>query len=428
MIFFFASCSSIENNYTNNNQRAPASETNQCSDLFKGLFSIFHRTKDPILKIAPSLVPAKLTQLRLGGKQKPQKTSITDDLRSAQQAINKANSILLVEDVPKDVYVVFDEKASKEEAVIKLFEINLTNANKSDADHNIPIILHEYFHLILNKEIANFSPSFKKIFDFSLQQLENSRRLLKINAQRRSIAKLQMEMDQIKFIIGSFKIYKEHGPISFSKKNISIAMDQIKSLRRDDLFGKFKNITIDNVDEVTAELTTYLNTKKKLEMMLVEVKLEAIPPRILETDLEDLDPSLNGFYSTAIHELFADLGAVLSLDDPASIKNILNSDPRDFTQLRTLDVCYREYLKRQKVSAHTFFAHLRGLLWNNYFNKIPLNERKEKWPLMLKKLAVNFAKEITNNPTTLVMTPVVDYETANNHLKGVIELALKDFI
>ncbi|MGZ3807476.1 MAG: hypothetical protein ACXVCE_05270, partial [Bacteriovorax sp.] len=244
IVLVASSCSTLD--VSNKDQpafRHPANEGQDCKGIVENIFSFFKKKEAP----KKSGRIERLTRLRLSGAQEEQEKSILQDFKVAQEAVDQANALLLKEDVPEEVYVVFNENMAKEGAYVRLFEINLTNAGKKEAIENKSIIIHEYFHLILNKEISNHSPEFKKIFEDHLVELKKGRVKSRIGEMEYRIKQLGEFKKQTKFIIGTAKNYGDWGESAFTKKNVEYIIEDLKRIEREDLIKKYKRLNVENI-------------------------------------------------------------------------------------------------------------------------------------------------------------------------------------
>lgn len=438
--------------------------------LLGKLKSVFGRSTE----IPDSSKQKRLTTVRLSGVQPKQSTSVQGNLKQVQQVVNYANSTLLTEFTPPEVvFASFDEKKDVTSASIRAYEMNLGKKEpnyvglsyikaflKGSAQKEaVPIITHEYFHLILNQAIADLAPEFmsrmkNSLTDSHAERMEHKDSELKLRA-----SSLKGQAENARFLVTNLKDLKEWG---FSRERVKILKNWLKIINRDDLFANIE-FSEQNVDEMIELFEKFrsdaLIQAQKFEKLRANFEFQKSTEQSAEDTLQLTH--INSFYSLAIHELFADLGAILLTGDPSVLAKQLNSPHRDFNRALTLEEASKEYfqsteqqrayaLKRAVEKAtnqppptseeilqtleqlqslhaiHPFFFYHRSLLWREYFSKAP----KQQWPKMMKALADAFAKEIVNNPEEIYDmvrvngAMVVNFDRSSQHLEDVIRGAL----
>ncbi|MGZ3772420.1 MAG: hypothetical protein ACXVCY_01720 [Pseudobdellovibrionaceae bacterium] len=434
--------------------------------FFQSLKSVFSKPYE-----ATAEKKNKQTVVKLSGEQPDQKNSIKDNLKQVQNVINNANSALLTEfSLPKEVYVSLDEKKVVNDASITAYKMDLGKKELgysklgflkkflqgSAFNEAIPVIVHEYFHLILNQTIGDYSPYFKSEMDKYLLKDQDERISHKTDDLQKRIKSLDRQALFTQYLVTLLKDLKINGKGSV-KRNQTVLKNYLKDIDRDDLFSGIE-FSDDNLDEMI-ELFESFESNALVQIEKYK-KLKTAHDNPESTD--QVEPSANeqkqmahiqSFYSKSIHELFADLGAVLLSENPSIVAHQLDSIYRDFNHNWTIDEASAEYEKsmtalKKRVESkflgkepsdenenqmenlyavHSFFFYLRGVLWHQYFAKAP----KSAWPKMLKALADAFAKEMVNNPTDIYTpaganTYMVDFKLANQHLENIIKEALKE--
>lgn len=441
--------------------------------IFGKLKSVFGRSNE----IPASLAQKKLTTVRLSGEQPVQRNSIQENLKQVQQVVNYANSKLLTEFTPpEEIFASFDENKHINSASISYYELDLGKKEPSystlgylkDFLHGsakkeaIPIITHEYFHLILNQAVADISPELKSRMEKSLVESRAERIEHKNNELELRASRLEHQAKTARFLVDYLQGLKARKQGAYTREQIKILENWLKSINRNDLFADIE-FTEQNVDE-TINLFEKFRSDSSIQAQKLEqlrANLESPKPTKLPTEDQSQMAHIRSFYSSAIHELFADLGAVLLTEDPSIVGKQLNSPYRDFNRNLTLDEASKEFSKSTELliaytlqkarekgalsspstpegtvkipeqpqslyAVHPFFFYQRNLLWRNYFSKTP----KQQWPKLLKSLADAFANEIVNNPKDIYDVvqatgeTIVNFDLANQHLENVIRRAL----
>lgn len=419
-------------------QAAPLNSPIQCSRLLlespsvtvkKGIWQkfklLFKSSPDPLTAVSESRFS---TEVRLSGWQEIQKTSIHDDLQLVSEMIEQINHVLLKElQGPDVVFVNFRENAELGDASISYFEMNITSNEHYDEAFRIPVIVHEYFHLILNRELAKKDPFYQKAFESKLLGSYKQRETHRVGALKRKLFITRGQIEQTDWILGQIKIMEDWGDSAFTPERIQkFLREPINELKQDHLFGNLE-INRSRVPELIATFSQFkemqLLRASHLESLIAKYS-QTLPPPVNDSDELSVESDILSFYSSSIHELFADLGAVLLARDPKVIANLLDAPLRDFSRLPSVDEGYMEFLRARKYDPHTFFSHVRGDLWLNYFSRVS----SEKWPQMLKSLVDVFVKEMIQNPTAVPMAPIVDYPAASMHLEKEISKALGPFV
>lgn len=413
------------------------------------LKTIFGKSKE----LPSSPRQQSLTAVRLSGNQLTQKNSVQDNLKQVQQIVNHANNTLLGEITPPEVvFVSFNENMQSTGASISYYEMNLANSENlplkflknfsqgSSQKEAVPIITHEYFHLILNQIIGNHSPEYKTRLEKTLMESQGQRSAHKANQLKGRIPRLEREATLAGYLITSLKDLKKRKkdePSIFARDQLKeITQVYMEEIKRDDLFADIK-FSWENIDEMIAMFEKFRNDSltqaQKLRDLQQANQENAQQTKLAEEDQVPIE-QIHTFYSSAIHELFADLGTVLLTGDPSVLSSLLNSPPRDFDRTLTMDEYIKEYYAlgtSGKRSPHIFFSYHRAILWQDYFSKTS----KEQWPRMLKALADAFAKEIIQNPENIYVevkdntgvrkATYVDFVLAGRHLEEVIRNSLE---
>jgi hypothetical protein len=428
---FTVACSTIEdNNGANSTTRIPSNVSSNCNSLTKNFFSFLF--SDEKMSQGPEIK----TKVRLSGSQHIQERSILGNLRSVQQLVNDANKLVLNKNRPLEILVFFDERKTIRMSSINCYEMALANIGIEEAEMNKSIILHEYFHLVLNKAISKGSQDFDKFLESELVRVKNIRLIKKYYSLQRESLSIEFNLSAIRSI--KSKLLHNKNKAEALGETFSASLEYrraiFKELKREDIIEKYKEVNAENIDALFDELEPVY---KKLEIQFSKVKkikenLSYDENFISKSEKDfNLKPTITTLWASGIRELFADLGSVLTLENPSALKESLNASLRDFSQLKTLNECDKEFqqlfpdIYSSVNSEHSLFAYLRGVLWNNYFVKIPQGQRNEKWPLMMNKLANSFADEIIN-PT--YERSFISFASANIHLENIIQNSLVEFL
>lgn len=153
-------------------------------------------------------------------------------------------------------------------------------------------------------------------------------------------------------------------------------LTDFRKLGENDFFGNIE-IPFQKLDDILKLVSEFRAGRQTKMQRLVNIK-EGL---FTTTSLAEIpvDAEVYSFYSKSVHELFADLGAVLLAADPSILAKTLGSARRDFNRDLTFQQHLQEYNALIKYDEHTLLSYLRGVLWRDYFAKVP----KTQWPAMI---------------------------------------------